>query len=152
MQVMLLKDVEGLGSTGEVKNVATGYAQNYLIPRRLAVAATEAALRQAKQATEAADRRRERQSNTARDLAARLDGQMITFRARAGEGDRLYGSVTAQDIADELKKATGLAVDRRFIEIEHPIKAVGEHKVAVRLNAGAIANVYVRVERAAPEA
>jgi large subunit ribosomal protein L9 len=151
MQVMLLKDVEGLGRAGEVKNVAGGYGQNYLVPRKLAVPANEGALRQAKLVRDATERRQDRQVNAAKDLATRLDGQSVVFRARAGEGDRLYGSVTAQDIADSLQQTTGLKVDRRFLEIEHPLKSLGEHKVALRMGAGAIANIYVRIERAVAE-
>jgi large subunit ribosomal protein L9 len=151
MQVMLLKDVEGLGRAGDVKNVTGGYGQNYLIPRQLAVPANEGALKQARQVQESAARRHERQVNTAKDLAARLDGQNVVFRARAGEGDRLYGSITAQDIADALQKATGLKVDRRFLEIEHPVKSLGDHRVTVRTGAGALATVFVRVERSVGE-
>ncbi len=87
----------------------------------------------------------------AKALAARLDGQVLTFKARAGEGDRLYGSITGHDIAEALQRATGTEVDRRYLEIEHPIKSLGEHDVLLRLGAGATATLKVRVERSTEE-
>ncbi len=149
MQVMLLKDVPGLGHAGDVKQVAAGYAQNYLFPRNLAISATEGAVKQAKSLQEAAERRRQRKVNEAKEIAARLDGQEIIFSARAGEGDRLYGSITGHDIAEKLQSSTGIEVDRRYVELEHPIKSLGEHNVVVKLGSGAVANIRVRVERQA---
>ncbi len=151
MQVMLLKDVAGLGRAGDIKAVAGGYAQNFLFPRNLAVPASEGAQKQAKSLHEAAQRKQERRTSEAREIAARLDGQEVVFQARAGEGDRLYGSITNQDVAEKLQAATGIEVDRRFVEMEHPIKTLGEHGVSVRFGAGAVANVRVRVERSAAE-
>src|SRR5512142_1232214 len=108
MQVMLLKDVSGLGHAGDIKNVAGGYAQNYLFPQRLAVPASEGAVKQSQSLHEAADRRRERKANETKELAARLDGQEIVFTARAGEGNRLYGSITSHDVAEKLQATTGI--------------------------------------------
>ncbi|HEX9117932.1 MAG TPA: 50S ribosomal protein L9 [Anaerolineae bacterium] len=149
MQVMLLKDVPGLGHAGDIKNVAGGYAQNYLYPRNLAVAASEGAQKQAKILQDSAQRKRDRKASEAKETAARLAGQEVVFLARAGEGDRLYGSITSQDVAEKLQAATGIEIDRRFVELEHPIKTLGEHNVSVKFGAGAVANVRVRVERAA---
>src|SRR5512142_1106487 len=132
MQVMLLKDVAGLGHAGDIKNVAAGYAQNFLFPRRLAIVATEGAQKQAKSLHEAAERRQVRKASEARETAARLDGQEVTFAARAGEGDRLYGSITSQEVAEKLQAQTGVAIDRRYVELEHPIKTLGEHAVSVK--------------------
>jgi large subunit ribosomal protein L9 len=145
---MLLKDVPGLGHAGDIKHVAGGYAQNYLFLRNLALPATQGAVRQAKELQASAERRRERKANEAKELAARLDGQEVIFSARAGEGDRLYGSVTNQDVAEKLQAQTGVEVDRRFVELEHPIKSLGEHQVTVKFGGDAVANVRVRVERA----
>ncbi len=149
MQVLLLKDVEGIGRAGDIKEVAGGFALNYLIPRKLGVQATEGAQKQAKLLKDAAERRRDRKSTEAKVLAARVDGKTLTFKARAGDGDRLYGSITSADIAEALSKQIGTEVDRRFIELEHPIKSLGEHKVAIKLGGGANAAIYVLVERAA---
>ena len=148
MQVMLLKDVPGLGQAGDIKHVAGGYAQNYLFVRKLALPATGGAIQQAKVLQQAAERRRERKTKQTKELAARLDGQEVVFSARAGEGDRLYGSITNQDVAEKLQAKTGVEVDRRFVELEHPIKSLGEHQVTIKFGAAAVANVRVRVERA----
>ncbi len=147
MQVLLLKDVEGLGHAGEIKNVASGYAKNFLFARKLAVVASEGAMRQAQQLKEAADRKRQRKTNENVEIAQRLDGQMVTLKARAGEGDRLYGSITTQDIAEALAQATGIKVDRHDIELEHGLKALGEHPVLIKLGGGAQATIRVTVER-----
>ncbi len=151
MQVMLLKDVAGLGHAGDIKNVAGGYAQNFLFARNLAIPASQGAQKQAKLLHEAAQRREAKKTNEAKETAARVDGQEVVFRARAGEGDRLYGSITSQDVAEKLQAQTGIEIDRRFVELEHPIKTVGEHSVTVKFGAGATANVRVRVERSAEE-
>lgn len=151
MQVLLLKDVAALGHAGDIKNVAGGYAQNYLVPRKLAVPVSEGAQKQAKSLQDAAQRRRDRQADEARETAARLDGQEVVLTARAGEGDRLYGSITNQDVTEKLQASTGIEVDRRFVEMEHPIKTLGEHSVTIKLGAGAVAHVRVRVERQAEE-
>jgi large subunit ribosomal protein L9 len=151
MQVMLLKDVAGLGHAGDIKNVAGGYAQNYLFARNLAVPASDGAVKQAKSLQDAAERRVQRKSNEAKETAARLEGREVVFVARAGEGDRLYGSITAHDVAEKLQATTGIEVDRRFVEIEHPIKTLGEHTAVVKLGSGASARIRVRVERQAEE-
>ncbi len=149
MQVLLIKNVDGLGRAGDVKEVSGGYAYNFLFPRKLAVPASESALKQAEAAKEAEARRRERQANQARRLVEELDGKTIVFRARAGEGERLYGSITNADIAEELSRLVGRPVERRMIELEHPIKTLGEHTLTLRIAPGTVATVYVRVERAA---
>jgi large subunit ribosomal protein L9 len=147
MRVLLLKDVHGLGRAGDIKEVAGGYAQNYLLPRKLATPVTAGTVRQVQELKETAERKQERKVNETTILAAKLDGKAVSFRARAGEGDRLYGSITSADIAQELGKLVGVEVDRRFIELEHPLKALGEHRVTIKFGAGAVATVYVRVER-----
>jgi large subunit ribosomal protein L9 len=135
-----------------IKDVAGGYAHNLLFPRKLAVAVTEGAVKQAVDIKEAAVRRKERKASEAKTLADMLDGKTVIFRARAGEGDRLYGSITNADIADQLTRMIGHEVERRLIELEHPIKTLGEHKLIVKIASGAAATVYVRVERAAEPA
>jgi large subunit ribosomal protein L9 len=151
MQVLLLKDVPGLGKAGEVKEATGGYALNYLLPRKLATQATEGALQQSQNLKEVAEQKRERKHNEAKDLAARIEGRTVTFKGRTGEGDRLYGSITNADIAAALSKAIGTEVERRLVEVERPIKSLGEHKAIVKIAAGLSATIYVRVERAAVE-
>ena len=149
MQVLLIKNVDGLGRIGDIKEVAGGYAHNYLFARKLAVPVTEGAIKQAELSKEADKRRKERKVNEGKALASLMDGKTVVFHARTGEGDRLYGSITNADIADKLGHAIGQEVDRRFIEVEHPIKTVGEHRVTVKTGPGASATVFVRVERSA---
>lgn len=146
MQVLLLKDVEGVGHAGDIIEVSGGYARNYLLPRKLAVVATPGAQKQAQSIREAAQRRRDRKLIEARSLAARVDGQVLTFKMRVGEGDRLYGSVTNSDIAEALSRVTGLEIERRNVELEHSLKTLGQHPVTVKIASGVTATVQVNVE------
>ncbi len=152
MQVLLTKNVEGLGRAGDIKEVAGGYAHNFLFARKLAVPVSEGALKQAEVVKEADVRRKERRATEAKTLADQLDGKVVVFHARAGDGDRLYGSITNADIADQLSRLVGRPVERRLIELEHPIKTLGEHKLTVKIAAGAAATILVRVDRAAEAA
>jgi len=151
MQVLLLKDVPGLGRADQIKEAAGGYALNYLIPRKLAVAVTDGALKQAQTLKEAEKRKRDRKADEAKTLVDKLDGQSVTFKARAGEGDRLYGSITAADVAEALSRSIGAEVDRRLMDLEHSIKSLGEHRVQVKIAAGLAATIWVVVERASQE-
>jgi len=134
MKVYFLKDVPGVARAGEIKEVAEGYARNYLLPRKLAVAATEAVIDQvrARQAAEA--RRAAREAEELRELAGRLDGLTVTVAVRAGREGRLYGSVTAADIAGAISARVGRPIDRRRVELEAPIRKTGEYRVVVRLS------------------
>jgi large subunit ribosomal protein L9 len=147
MQVLLLKDVAGIGHAGDIKEVAGGYAQHYLLPKKLAVVASEGAQKQAKSIREAAERRRDRKHTEAKSLAARLEGHVLTFKMRAGEGDRLYGSVTNGEIAEMLSRAAGMEIERRQIDLEHPLKALGRHSVPVKVASGVTATILVDIER-----
>ncbi len=147
MRVLLLKEVKGLGKAGDVKEVAGGYATNYLFPNKLAQPATEGSVKVAQQVKEAEVRKVERKANEAKILATKFDGQTVVLKARSGEGDRLYGSITAQDVADALAKSTGLPVDKRLVDMEHPIKALGRHEVKLRFGGGLTSTITVIVER-----
>jgi large subunit ribosomal protein L9 len=147
MQVLLLKDVKGLGRAGDIKEAAGGYAHNYLFPNKLAQPLTDGAVKQAHEIQDAAARKKERKALEAKALADRVNGQVITFKARTGEGERLYGSITNADVATALSKAIGHEVDRRYVEIEHPIKTLGQHIVTVKIASGLAARVTVVVER-----
>jgi large subunit ribosomal protein L9 len=147
MEVLLLKDVEQLGYAGEVKRVADGYARNYLIPRGLVTMATPGAIKQAERERQAAERRKAEELSEAQALAQALDGMSVTFQARAGETDRLYGSITNVNIAEALQEASGLEVDRRKIDLEEPLKELGTHAVTIRLAPGAEAKISVVIER-----
>jgi large subunit ribosomal protein L9 len=147
MQVLLLKDVAGIGHAGDIKEVTGGYAKNYLLPKKLAVAASEGAQKQAQSIREASERRRDRKHTEAKSLAARIEGQVLAFKMRSGEGDRLYGSVTNAEIAEALSKAVGVEIERRQVELEHPLKALGQHSVPVKVASGVTATILVNVER-----
>ncbi len=133
MKVYFLQDVPGVARAGEIKDVAEGYARNYLIPRRLAVVATEAVIEQVKARQAAEARRAAREAEELRELAARLEGLSVTVQARAGKEGRLYGSVTAADIAEAISAQVGRPIDRRRVELAEPIRKTGEYQVVVRL-------------------
>jgi large subunit ribosomal protein L9 len=144
MEVILREDIEHLGHAGEIVGVKAGYARNFLIPRGLAYRATT----ENKQRVESERRRREEQHAAERagaeQQAERLASLSLTFTARTGEGEKLFGSITAADIAERLE-AEGYAVDKRRIELAEPIRMVGIYKVPVRLDRGVIAEVRVWV-------
>lgn len=147
MEVLLVKDVAQLGRAGEVKRVADGYARNFLFPRQLAVVATPGAIKQAREVNQAEAKRKAKALSDAQVLAGRLDGLSVTFKVRAGESDRLYGSITNANIAEALEEQIGEPVDRRKIDLEEPLKELGTHAVTVRLAPEAEAKVTVVLER-----
>jgi large subunit ribosomal protein L9 len=133
MKVLLIKDVPELGTAGEVYAVAGGYARNYLMPRKMAVLATKGALKQAEEIKQAALRTRARERANAEAQAEMIKGKKLLFTANAGDNNRLYGSVTAAEIAERLAEACGFEVDRRRIELEHPIRELGLFDLSIRL-------------------
>jgi large subunit ribosomal protein L9 len=147
MEVLLVKDVAQLGKAGEVKRVSDGYARNFLFPRELAVMATAGAIKQAREIRQAEASRKAKALSDAQILAQRLDGLSVMFKMRAGESDRLYGSVTNANIADALEEQIGQEIDRRKIDLEEPLKELGTHAVTIRLAPGAEAKVTVTIER-----
>ena len=152
MQVLLLKDIKGLGKAGETKTVADGYARNYLIPRGLAVLATDGAIRRTEVQKAIEKQREERVRTDSTALAERLAEITLTFKVKAGERGRLYGSVTAADIAAEIEKESGYPIDKRKVLLDEPIRLLGTHKVPVRLLSGVIPEVTVEVEPVSEEA
>jgi large subunit ribosomal protein L9 len=133
MDVILREDVEKLGSAGDLVSVKDGYARNYLLPRGLAYAATEGNRKRLEAEAKMRLRKAGAQLGVARELAAKLEAVSLTFSMKAGEGDKLFGSVTASDVADRLH-AEGFQVDKRTVELHEPIKALGVYKVPVRLH------------------
>jgi large subunit ribosomal protein L9 len=146
MKVILLKDVAGLGQTGDVKDVAEGYARNYLLRQGLVTAATSTALGNLKQHLASEKRKQEQLEAEQQALAAQLGEVKITFRARAGKGGRLYGSITNQDIAEAIRAQNGLSIDRRSIQLTEPIRAVGTYEVPVHIAKGKEPKLTVVVE------
>jgi len=145
VKVILQADVPGLGKRGEVVEVSEGYARNYLLPRRLAQEASPGALRAARHLAQEKQKKADREQEQARRQAARMEGRLVTVRARAGEGGKLFGSVTARDVADAVAAQFGFEVDRRRVLLEEPIKAVGTYPVRIHLYPGIDATVQVRV-------
>lgn len=133
MKVILLQDVDGLGKAGDLKDVANGYARNYLLRRHLAAGATPTLLANHKQHIAAQARQLEKQVEEHRELAERLARVTLTFKARVGRQGRLYGSITSQDIAVGLRESKGLAVDRRLIALGSPIRELGEYTIKVKI-------------------
>jgi len=133
MEVLLLKDVPALGHAGDIKKVTGGYAANYLLPRGLATLATGGVRQQVKDVKDAVARRQARERQQAQSLAERVAAVTLTFTAKAGESGRLYGSITSADIAAALEQTLGQPVDKRDIVLEHPIREVGVHSVALKL-------------------
>jgi large subunit ribosomal protein L9 len=151
MKVVLSKDVKDLGRAGEVKEVADGYARNFLLARKLAVPATAGALKQVQAREQLAARRAAGEEREARVVAERLKQQPLKIFPKTGEQGRLYGSVTAADLADELAKLLGQPVDKRKIELEDPIRTLGEYKVPFRVSRTVTATLTVQVEREADQ-
>ncbi len=146
MQVILKEDIEKLGQMGQVVEVKRGYARNYLIPRSLAVEATDRSIKQLEHAKRlVADKIKKVQKESA-TLAQKLDQAVVTLFHAAGEEDKLFGSVTSMEIAGALTEQ-GIEIDRRKIHLDEPIKRLGEYKAQVKLPGGVTAGVTVRVEK-----
>jgi len=144
IEVILREDVQSLGRAGELVRVKPGYARNYLLPQGLAYEATEGNKKRIEGETRARTARNQAERVEAERQAAALGALELTLVGKAGEEGRLFGSITAQDIAEALGRA-GHTVDRRRIELEHPIKSLGQHAVAVRLHPEVHAEVRVTV-------
>ncbi|HEY6411608.1 MAG TPA: 50S ribosomal protein L9 [Ktedonobacteraceae bacterium] len=155
MKVILLQDVDGLGNAGDLKDVANGYARNYLLPRQLAAGATPSLVANRQQRIASEQRKLEKQADHNRQQAERLSQVTLTFKARVGTQGRLYGSITSQDIAAGLRDAEGIVVDRRLIDLPDPIRTTGTFivpvKVAQKLQPKITVNIVSDSESATPE-
>src|SRR6476646_218841 len=146
MEVILREDIERLGHRGDVVKVAPGYARNFLLPKKLAVTATESNKKIVEQERQAHLRKEAKLKTEAEDLSKLLNGVNITISQKAGDNDQLFGSVTAKDVAEALEKKN-FTVDRRRILLEDPIKQLGEHKVPVRLHKDVTTEITVNAVR-----
>jgi large subunit ribosomal protein L9 len=144
-QAILLEDVENVGDKGEVVDVAAGYLRNFLVPRKLAQPATRGSLEVARQRQAAAEVAQREAAARAQENASLLQKTVLTIAQQAGEDGRLFGSVTSQDIADAIKDARGIRVDRRKIHLDDPIRNVGTHMVVVEVSEGVTATVKTMV-------
>jgi large subunit ribosomal protein L9 len=148
MEVILREDIDKLGARGEVVKVAAGYARNFLLPKRMAVAATDSNKKIVEQEKQSHLRKEAKAAGEAQDLGKMLTALHLTVARKAGETDQLFGSVTANDVAD-LLTAQGYTVDRRKIQLEEPIRTLGEHKITVRLHREVSVEITVNVTREA---
>ena len=144
MEVILREDIEKLGHRGEVVKVASGYARNFLLPKKLAVAATASNKKIVEQERDAYLRREAKAKNEAEDLGRMLANVVVTITQRAGEEGHLFGSVTSKDIADGLERQN-YTIDRRKIQLDEPIKNTGEYKIPVRLHREVTAEITLNV-------
>jgi len=144
VEVILREDVDKLGSRGEIVKVSPGYARNFLLPKRLAVAATESNRKIVEQERQAHLRREAKLQSEAEDLSKLLNGAVVTIAQKAGENDQLFGSVGTKDIADALEKQS-FTIDRRKIQLDEPIKQLGEFKIAIRLHKNVNSEITVNV-------
>ena len=145
MKVILTKDVDKVGKTGEMKNVADGYATNYLIPQKLAVPASGGAYRAYQHDIASREEKRKREREEAEIAATRIASTTLTMGVKVGEGGKLYGSINNQDIAEALGRR-GITVDRHKIDLEQPIKSLGTYKVAIKVFSGMTPEVTIVVE------
>jgi len=146
MKVVFLEEVEGTARTGDVKNVANGFARNYLLPRRLAAPATKHYIAVAEQKATKEAKRQDRVDGEARErLLPLVDGQEMTIEVLVGEQGKLFGSVTSRDIAERLQKDTGVELEHRQVSLNQPIREIGTHEISVKLTRNVIAKITVNV-------
>jgi large subunit ribosomal protein L9 len=138
MQIILTQDVANLGKAGDLVSVRPGYGRNYLVPRGMAVSATLHNKNQLEHDRRAIEKRVVKERAAANDMATRLNGMTLQFERRVGDDDKLFGSVSNRDIADQLKRA-GIDLDHRVIVLDQPVKALGKYEAPVRLSAGVTA-------------
>lgn len=147
MEIILIQDVENLGKAGEMHQVKGGYARNFLIPHGFGLPATEKTRKEVAGRKEVEDRRQAKTLDEAKVLASRLEMVSLTFKAKAGEEDKLYGSITAGDIATELSKNLGEDIDKRKVVLDEPLRELGAHKVRIALPGGLEPEITVVVEK-----
>ena len=145
MKVILTADVDPLGKSGELKDVASGYARNYLIPHRLAVPASGGAYRAWQHDIASREEKRRKEREQAEITAQRISSTTLTMGVKVGEGGKLYGSITAKDIADALARR-GIEVDRHRIDLEEPLRQLGTYKVSIRVFQDLTPEVTIAVE------
>ena len=146
MKVILLKDIKGTGKKDQIIEVSDGFGRNYLLPRKLAVEATNEAVNSIEKSQSAAKHREDVKKNDAETAAREMKGKTVTLKVRAGDNGRLYGSITTQEIADALKAQHGVEVDKRKLEQAEPIKSAGQSFVTLKLYPGISTRMIVNVK------
>jgi large subunit ribosomal protein L9 len=146
MKVIFLEDVSTKGKKGEIREVADGYARNYLIPKGLAVAATSGSIKQVQAQMASQEKVLERKKYDLKGLSEKIEGKELHFAAKVGEKGKVHGSITATDIAKKLSELAGEPVDKKKIELEEPLKNIGEYNVMVKFYKDIGASIKVIVE------
>jgi len=134
-KLILIKDVTGVGTAGEVVEVSDGYARNFLLPKHMAVKASEGALKNASDARKAREETQRRSREEAEAIATQLVGSRVVIAAQAGDEGRLFGSIGVADVVEGVEKFTGIALDRKTVRLAEPIKSIGLHEATIRLHA-----------------
>jgi large subunit ribosomal protein L9 len=146
MKVVLLEDLPGRGKAGEIKEVSNGYARNFLLPRGLALLATPSIIKQVESRLEQEKLEESIDRDKLVELAQQIEGKEIHFQARMGTGERLFGSITAADVAEKLSQAIGSVIDKKKIDIEKPLRKTGSHQLTVKLASDLIPQITVVIE------
>ena len=145
MKVILLQDVKALGKKGDLVNASDGYARNFLFPKNLAREANAQAMNEYKNAENSRNFKIATEKKQAEDFKAQLEGKTFEMKAKAGQGGRLFGSITAKQIAEEIKKQYNINIDKRKVVLESDIKEFGSYKAEVKLYTGIVASITVKV-------
>ncbi len=145
MKVILLKDIKGTGKKGEIINASDGHARNYLIPRGLAKEATDGSVRQLEHQNAAKVKKEEEAFEQAQKLAEEINKLEVTFKTKAGEGGRLFGSITSKDVVDMIKSKHNIEIDKKKITLDQPIRTLGTTNVSIKVYPKVTANIKVHV-------
>ena len=146
MKILLTEDVKKLGKKGEIVDVSDGYAKNFILPKKLGIEANKAVLNEWQVKKGSEDNRKRKEEEQAKAQAAELNGKAIVIRTKTGEGGRLFGSITAKDVAEALEKQLNLKVDKKKIQMPDSIKGVGDFTIVIKLHAKASAELRLKVE------
>ena len=145
MKVILLQDVKGTGKKDQILEVSDGYGRNFLLPRKMALEATSEAIHSIEKSKQAEKHREDVKRDEAEKLSRELKGKVVVVKVRAGEGGRLYGSITGQEIADALKAQHGLDIDKRKIELTEAVRTTGQTTINLKLSAGIAARMVLNI-------
>ena len=148
MKVILLKDIKGTGKKDQIIEVSDGYGRNYLLPRKMAVEATNEAVNSIENSKSAAKHREDVKKNDAETAARDMKGKTVTLKVRAGDNGRLYGSITTQEIADALKAQHGVEIDKRKIDLDEKVTSVGQTTITLKMYAGVSTKMNLIIEAA----
>lgn len=145
MKVILISDVKALGKKGTIKDVADGYARNLLFPQKLAIPATPGNIKKLEAERALLELKEMKDEGAAKKIAAKLEGLTLKFPTKAGEGGKLFGSITSKDIVEQIQKKTGIEIDKKQLNLSEPIKSMGQHEITVHLYRGVTVTLEVHV-------